>query len=187
MVLFAALTIAISAILAAAFILYEPLRNLGLAYTYLRYAAVAAPIAYLGFGKVARAIPKSRKGWLAPLAVALAILLVQFVPQAISRDQSRDWFSMLQRDLLARNLTIVYSDFAIYLRYNIVGIIFLSVDKGYATRTVNITAQDVPLGASLLTFIYAPATYDERIEGLYLIYHFDPRVHSPCVNLYYRE
>jgi hypothetical protein len=88
---------------------------------------------------------------------------------------------------LRRNVTLAYSDIAIYLRYNTAGVLFLSVDKGYSSPTVNISASDVPLGSPLLTFIYVPSRFDERIEGLYFIRHFDPSINSPFGNLYYRS
>jgi Dolichyl-phosphate-mannose-protein mannosyltransferase len=154
MALFILLTVTISALLSAAFTLYEPLRTLDYADTYLRYAAIVAPIACLGVGMLARVAGRSRKTWIVPLAVALLVLVVQFVPQAIQRDGSRAW---------------------------------LSVDKGYSTPTVNITTSDVPQDSALLTLIYVPARFDQRIEGLYLISHFDPSINAPFVNLYYRN
>ena len=186
MLLFIVVTVVISAVVAAAFVLYEPLRNLDYADTYLRYAAVVAPVAYIGVSMTLRASGQSTRSWLAPFTVALLILIAQFVPQVIQRNASSDGFAAIQMDLARHNFTSVYSDFAIYLRYNIPGIVFISVDKGYATPTVDITSADVPLGSPLLTFIYVPAVYDERVQGLYLIYHFDPSINSPFANLYYR-
>jgi len=187
MLIFIIVTVVISAFAAAAFVLYEPLRNLEYADTYLRYAAVVAPITYVGISRTLRASGESRRSWLAPFAVALFILIAQFVPQVFQRDASSEWFAGIQRELSRHNVTSVYSDFAIYLRYNIPGIVFISVDKGYAEASVNITAGDVPFGSPLLTFVYVPAVYDERVQGLYFIYHFDPSINSPFVNLYYRE
>jgi len=185
--LFILVTVVISAIVAAAFVLYEPLRNFDYADTYLRYAAVVVPISYVGIAMTLRASGERKGRWLAPFAVALFILIGQFVPQMIQREASSDWFVAVQTKLSRHNVTVVYSDFAIYLRYNIPGIIFVSVDKGFSTPTVNMTAEDVPFGSPLLTFIYAPTVYDERVQGLYFIYHFDPAINSPFVNLYYRE
>lgn len=186
LMLFIAMTVAISAVLSSAFVLYEPLRTLDFADTYLRYAAVAAPVGYIGVGMLARSCSGSGRALFAPVAIGLLILLAQFVPQVVERDASRDRFIAIQRDLIARNLTSVYSDFAVYLRYNIPEISFLSVDKGYSTPIVNLTTDDVPLGSPLLTVIYVPVVYDERIDGLYLIYRFDPSIHSSFTNLYYR-
>ena len=185
--LFIVLTILTSAVLSSAFTLYEPLRTLDHSDTYLRYAAVVAPIAFLGVGMLARTCSRTSKRWIAPLAVALIVLAVQFVPQAIERDDSSAWFHALQKDLSARNIETVYSDIAIYLRYNTGGVAFLSIDKGYSTPSVNITTSDVPPGSALLTLIYVPARFDERIEGLYLVYHFDPAINGPFANLYYRN
>jgi 4-amino-4-deoxy-L-arabinose transferase-like glycosyltransferase len=186
MALFAVLAVIVSALLSSAFVLYEPLRSLAYADTYLRYAAVVAPITCLGVGMLARRCGRTGNKWLVALAVAIIILGIQFVPQTIQRDQSRAWFDALQTDLLRRNITSAYSDIAVYLRYNGVRVAFMSVDKGYSSPTVNISAIDVPPGSALLTFIYAPFRFDERIEGLYLIRHFDPAMNSPFVNLYYR-
>ena len=132
---------------------------------------------------LARRCGRAGNKWLMALAVAVIILGIQFVPQTIQRDQSRAWFDALQTDLLRRNITSAYSDIAVYLRYNGVRVAFMSVDKGYSSPTVNISAIDVPPGSALLTFIYAPFRFDERIEGLYLVRHFDPGINSPFVNL----
>jgi hypothetical protein len=187
MALFVALAIFVSAVLSSAFLLYEPLRSIQSADTYLRYAAVVAPISCVGVGMIARKCGRVGKTWLPALALAVLILAIQFFPQAIQRDESRAWFDALRSDLLRRNVTLAYSDIAIYLRYNTAGVLFLSVDKGYSSPTVNISASDVPLGSPLLTFIYVPSRFDERIEGLYFIRHFDPSINSPFGNLYYRS
>src|SRR6267378_1327124 len=160
MALFAVLAVIVSALLSSAFVLYEPLRSLAYADTYLRYAAVVAPIICLGVGMLARRCGRTGNKWLVALAVAIIILGIQFVPQTIQRDQSRAWFEALQNDLLRRNITSAYSDIAVYLRYNGLRVAFLSVDKGYSSPTVNISASDVPPGSALLTFIYAPIRFD---------------------------
>src|SRR5881628_2071914 len=61
MLIFIIVTVVISAFAAAAFVLYVPLRNLDYADTYLRYAAVVAPITYVEISRTLRASGESRR------------------------------------------------------------------------------------------------------------------------------
>lgn len=189
LVLFIGVAVGISAILSAAFILYEPFRSFELADTYLRYSAVVVPLVYLAIGVHVRnvAARKSKWRWIIPVVIVVALLSAQTLLRVNQGNQNGAVLRLIEQELEARGYDTVYSDGAIYLRYNIPDVSFVSVDKGYTTRYVNITPEDVPWGEPLLTVIYVPPVYDGRIGPFYLVDRFDPNLHSPLLNLFYRD
>jgi hypothetical protein len=187
MVVFIAVVVGVSALMAAVFTLWEPDRPLRTADTYLRYVDAVAPITYLAVGMHVRALAVAGRAvrWAVPFGVALLMLTVQLVPKYDQGDRNGAYFEELAKELKARGYDTVYTEGAIALRYNVPGVTFITVDKGYSTPTVNITVSDVPLGAHMVTNLYVPKAYDAKYRNLFLIDHFDPDVHSPFINTYY--
>lgn len=187
LVLFVGLAVGIAALLSAAFLLYEPLRSLAVLDTYLRYPAVVVPLTFLAIGMHLNANPSTRRTrkWVIPVLLATALLSAQFFPRVTQGSDNRAAFNTLQSELEGRGYDMVYSDVAIFLRYNVPSITFVSVDRGFDTRNVVLTAGDVPLGAPLLTRIYVPPLFDDQIGLFYLVDSFDPDVHSPLLNTFY--
>jgi len=187
MVLFIAVVVSISALMASTFSLWEPGRPLSTADTYLRYVATVAPITYLAVGMHVRLLASMGKHlrWVAPLVLAILMLTAQLTPKYAQGDRNGAYFEDLAKELEARGYTTVYTEGAIALRYNVPGVTFITVDKGYSTPSVNITTDDVPRGAHMVTNLYVPKAYDGKFRNLFLIDHFDPDVNSPFVNSYY--
>ncbi len=146
LMLFILLTILISALMSAAFLLYDPLRSLATADTYLRYADVVAPMTYLAVGFYARSlrIRTPRRRWIAPLAIALLVLAPQFVGKVSQGQANSEVFSDISQILRTRGFALVHSDVAPFLQYNIPTVTFTEVDVGTSQQYVNLTANQVP-------------------------------------------
>ncbi len=63
LMLFVLVTILISAVMSAAFLLFDPVRSLGTADTFLRYADVVAPLSYLAVGTYTRSLSGRSSSW----------------------------------------------------------------------------------------------------------------------------
>lgn len=188
LVLFIVVTISIASIVSAAFLLHEPLRTLGSADTYLRYAATVAPLTYLAIAMHLRPAFDSRR-FVQPIAViflSVAILAPHFVSNVERGDGNSFLFEEVSRELRARGHSRVHSEVSIFFRYNIPEIEWVAVDKGYSDLQIVLTESDVPRGSPLLTRIYVPPAFDWQIGGFYLVNSFDPTVHSPLVNAFHR-
>lgn len=187
-VLFILVDVGLASVLSSAFLLFEPYRSLVTVDTYLRHAAVVAPIAYLLVAHHTRRISGGGKalGWAVPLGIACLLLAAQLPAKVSQGIDNRLPLDALRAELEARGLAVVYSDVAIFLRYNLPQIEFRQVDKGISSAYVNLTSSDVPIGAPLLTRIYVPPVYDAIVAGYYLVERFDPDVHSPLWNTFQR-
>ncbi len=187
MVVFIGVVISLSAFVAGVFTLYEPDRPLRTADTYLRYVAMVSPITYLAIGMHGRSTAGAKRPlrFLLPFAATVLLLTAQLVPRISQGDRNGSFFEALDQQLHSRGYSTIYTEGAIALRYNLPHYTFVTVDKGYSTPTVNITTNDVPLGAAMVTSLYVPKAYDAKVGNLYLIDHFDPKVQNPFVNNYY--
>ena len=187
LMLFILVTILISAVMSAAFLLYDPLRSLATADTYLRYAGVVAPMTYLAIGMYARSLstrlPPNR--WMVPLVLAILILAPQFTGKVSQGQANSEVFEEISQTLRTRGFAVVYSDVAPFLRYNVPTTTFIEVDVGTSRQYVNLTTSEVPAGATLLTLLLVPRAYDQQIGGFYLVDHFNPGNNSPFRNLLY--
>ncbi|MHB8585716.1 MAG: ArnT family glycosyltransferase [Thermoplasmatota archaeon] len=198
LVLFAGLAVLISALVAAALTYEEPLRSLAQADTYARYADVGLPAVALAIaghidGTAARRPVPTGAGaiagsppWVVPLALACILFVAQAPSVAQEIERPAGTLRSLSIALAAYHDTVVYSDVAPYLAYNLPGITFHEVDKGYGTPTVTVTAADVPPGAALVTTIYKPPVVDAQIDSFFLVRHFDPSNDSTMQNLFIR-
>jgi len=119
------------------------------------------------------------------LVERFASLLSQFVGKVSQGQANSEVFSDISQILRTRGFALVYSDVAPFLQYNIPPVTFTEVDVGTSQQYVNLTANEVPAGAPLITLLLVPRTYDERIGGFYLVEHFDPNINSPFLNLLY--
>lgn len=187
LVLFIFITILISAVMSAAFVLYDPLRSLGTADTYLRYAGLVAPMSYLAVGMYIRSASNRGPGrrWMAPLIIALLVLAPQFLGKVGQGQANSEVFTEISFTLRTRGFAMVYSDVAPFLRYNVPTAAFVEVDVGTSQQYVNLTTKQVPAGAALLTLLLVPRAYDERIGGFFLVGHFNASANSPFLNLVY--
>jgi len=187
LMLFILVTIVISALMSAAFLLYDPLRSVGTADTYLRYADVVAPMAYLAVGMHTRSLSgrPSRIRWIAPIVIAILVLAPQFAGKVSQGQANSEVFTEISQTLRTRGFALVYSDVAPFLQYNVPPVTFIAVNVGTSQQYVNLTTNEVPAGAPLLTLLLVPRTFDERIGGFYLIEHFDASANSPFLNLLY--
>ena len=187
LMLFVLVTILISAVMSAAFLLFDPVRSLGTADTFLRYADVVAPLSYLAVGTYTRSLSgrTSRIRWIAPLVIAILILAPQFAGKVSQGQANSEVFAQISQTLRTRGFAVVYSDVAPFLQYNVPPVTFIEVDVGTSQQYVNLTTNEVSAGAPLLTLLLVPATYDERIGGFYFVEHFDPNINSPFLNKLY--
>ncbi len=187
LMLFILVTILISAVMSAAFLLYDPVRSLGTADTYLRYADVVAPLTYLAIGMYTRSVSGRipRRRWIAPLVIALLVLAPQFAGKVSQGQANSAYFAEISQALRTRGFAVVYSDVAPFLQYNVPSVSFIEVDVGTSQQYVNLTTKEVPANATLLTLLLVPRTYDSRLGAFYLVDHFDPTANSPFLNLLY--
>ncbi len=188
LLLFMGIATIISAIVSAAFLLYEPLRSLNSVDTYLRYAGVVAPMAYLAVGMHIRSVAsrvRPRARWVIPFVIAVVILAPQFSAKVAQGHENGETFVEIARILEARGYQVVYTDVVSFLQYNVPSATFLGVNAPLSVLYVNLTTADVPMGSPVMTHLLIPKAYDEYIGGFYLVDHFDPNVNSPFLNLLY--
>ncbi len=185
--LFIFVAISISATLAAAFVLYEPLRSLAGIDTYLRYVAIISPMVYLAIGFHLRRVVSSRHfvRWALPLAITLILLSGQMVTRIAQGTANSETFVEIRQLLDSRGTRLVYTDVVAFLKYNLPGIEFLSLYQGSSRPYINITSSEVPVGSALLTIIYMPKAYDQRVGAFFFVSNFDPNRQSPFINLAY--
>lgn len=186
MVLFLLVTSGIAATVSAAFLLYEPLRSLSTVDSYLRYVDIVAPMVYLAIGGHVQRVSLQAKPvrWALPLAIALVLLSAQMVAKVSQGQRNTDTFVEIRDLLEQRGYRTVYTDVVDFLRYNVPRVTFISVYEGVTSPYVNLTAE-IPPGATVLTLIYVPRTYDAAIGAFYLVNHFDPSTNSPFADLGY--
>jgi len=185
--LFIFVAASISATLAAAFLLYEPLRSLASVDSYLRYVSVIAPMVYLAIGFHVRGLVRGGHvmRWAFPLAITLILLSGQLATRVDQGTANSETFVEI-RQLLDRNGDrVVYTDVVAFLEYNLPGIDFFSLYQGVSRPYINLTAAEVPVGSAILTIVYMPKTYDQRVGAFFFISNFDPSRHSPFINLAY--
>jgi len=187
LLLFVLVAVSISAIVSAAFLLYEPLRSLASVDTYLRYVDVVAPMIYLVIGKHVHRVSLDRHvvRWAAPLAIAIVILSAQMAFKDSQGQASSEPFIEIRQLIDKAGGGVVYTDVVAFVAYNLPGITFVSIYMGVSTPSVNITAADVPVGSVVLTYIYMPRIFDQRVGGFFFINRFDPTTQSPFLNLAY--
>ena len=127
----------------------------------------------------------SRIRWIAPIVIAILVLAPQFAGKVSQGQANSEVFTEISQTLRTRGFALVYSDVAPFLQYNVPPVTFIAVNVGTSQQYVNLTTNEVPAGAPLLTLLLVPRTFDERIGGFYLIEHFDASANSPFLNLLY--